>query len=168
MFLANDCQFKWKHERLNWVDDVEQLEHEDQFDVMYRMSLDAFNQLVVILRPKINVGYKQSFIRSTPDANDNIYQELIVAIGIWWLSGGVYHLHLQTDAHIEGLIRPSGTIRRDPVFEVFVSVLVNIIGSSRFVFDVLVNRGGKTRSTSLNFLLSQRVPLLGLCTVLGL
>ena len=88
--FADDLCFKWNKDRLNWADHVEELLHERQWERMYRMSIEAFNILVDILRPGIAVNYKMSMV-STPDASDRIYPELIVAVGIRWLAGGSYH-----------------------------------------------------------------------------
>ena len=46
-------KIKWKHTRLNWKEHVEKLLHEESFDSKYRMSLEAFNTLLELLRPMI-------------------------------------------------------------------------------------------------------------------
>jgi hypothetical protein len=46
---------KWEHQRIDWNEHVTKLLHEKRFHREYRMSLEAFNQLLELLRPSITV-----------------------------------------------------------------------------------------------------------------
>ena len=79
---TTERNFKWPDTRLNWNDHVEKLIHRDEFEHTNRMSLVAFQKLLLleILRPAISVNLVQSR-NSVPDS-DPIYPELIMHIGL--------------------------------------------------------------------------------------
>jgi hypothetical protein len=85
--------FKWNvDERLNWEEEKKRLIHATRASSIrcLRMTPVAFDRLVEILRPDIEVNETMSRV-STPDTNVHIYPELIVVIGIRYLAGGSYH-----------------------------------------------------------------------------
>jgi len=83
----NERNIKWKHQRLNWNEHVDKLVHEESFAAKYRMSLDAFNTLLELLRIMITPNlFKASNLCDEP-----IYPEMVMAIGLRWLGGGSHH-----------------------------------------------------------------------------
>ena len=72
--------------RLSWNEHVSLLLHEDLFTRTYRMSYDAFNTLLELLRPSISCD----LIKSKNCTPEPIYPELVMAIGLQWLAGGSY------------------------------------------------------------------------------
>jgi hypothetical protein len=88
MMPTTDRRFKWKNTRLNWMEHVLKLGHTEEFDQTYRMSLEAFQKLLGILRPMITVDVIKSR-NSTPDS-EPIYAELVMHIGLRWLAGGAF------------------------------------------------------------------------------
>lgn len=78
---------KWKHQRLNWNEHKEKKVHEGTFDQKYRMSVEAFDNLVELLRPMIT----QDQIKARNSCGEPINPELVVAMGLRWLAGGSYH-----------------------------------------------------------------------------
>ena len=80
--------FKWENTRLNWNEHVTKLLHTKEFDQTYRMSHDAFKNLLEILRPMITVDVVKS-CNSMP-SSEPIYPELVMHIGVRWLAGGSY------------------------------------------------------------------------------
>ena len=73
--------YKWQDTRLNWEEHVDKLRHTNSFAQKYRMSYDAFNKLLGILRPFITVNAIKS-MNSCPESSGPIYPELIMAMGI--------------------------------------------------------------------------------------
>ena len=65
-----DLRFKWQHSRLNWSEHVAMLIHMKPFESKFCMSPEAFNKLVNILQPMINLDYIKSQ-NSTPLASDH-------------------------------------------------------------------------------------------------
>ena len=53
---------KWKHQQIDWNEHVTKLLHENRFHREYRMSLEAFNQLLELLRPSLTVHVVKSQI----------------------------------------------------------------------------------------------------------
>ena len=78
---------KWKHQRLNWNEHKEKKVHEGTFDQKYQMSVEAFDNLVELLRPMIT----QDQIKARNSCGEPINPELVVAMGLCWLAGGSYH-----------------------------------------------------------------------------
>jgi hypothetical protein len=78
--------FRWEHERLNWNEHVAKLLHENAFDRKYRMSYNAFNILLELLRPDITCN----IVKSMNSCNEPIFPELVLATGLRWLAGGSY------------------------------------------------------------------------------
>lgn len=79
-------KIKWKHSRLNWNEHEMKLLHEEQFNVTYRMSHEAFTSLVDLLRPEI----VPNLVKSLNSCDEPIYPEMVVAVGLRWLAGGSY------------------------------------------------------------------------------
>jgi hypothetical protein len=79
-------KIKWKHTRVNWKEHVEKLIHEEDFDRTYRMSVEAFNTLVDLLRPMIT----PNLIKALNSCVEPIYPEIAVAVALRWLAGGSY------------------------------------------------------------------------------
>jgi hypothetical protein len=68
------------------------------------MSLEAFNQLLELLRPSITVDVVKSNASSgLYSSNQPIYPELILGIGLRWLAGG----NLIEICHVYGVSYPS-------------------------------------------------------------
>ena len=57
---------KWVHQQIDWNEHVTKLLHENRFQREYRMSLEAFNQLLELLRPSITVKVVKSNASSLP------------------------------------------------------------------------------------------------------
>ena len=64
--------------------------HKRKFHKMYRMTATAFDDLVEIVRPIVEVDVRKS-MASTPLSNSTIFPELVVAAGLRWAAGGSYH-----------------------------------------------------------------------------
>ena len=95
---------KWEHQQIDWNEHVTKLLHENRFHREYRMSLEAFNQLLELLRPSITVNVVKSNASSgLYSSNQHIYPELILAIGLRWLAGG----NLIDICHVYGVSYPS-------------------------------------------------------------
>ena len=91
--LCDDGQLripKWRHNRLNWNEHVQKLQHEGTFNRMYRMSLESFNKLVDLLREEITVDFAKS--SNSTRGNEPIFPELVVAAGL--LAHGMNCNHL--------------------------------------------------------------------------
>ena len=73
---------RWDHTQIDWDAHVEKLCHEQRFKREYRMSLEGFNKLVLILSLSLQRNNMYS-CSSTP-----ISPIIIVSIGIWYLAGG--------------------------------------------------------------------------------
>ena len=58
---------KWEHQRIDWNEHVTKLLHENRFHREYCMSLEAFNQLLDLLRPSITVNVVK------PNASSALY-----------------------------------------------------------------------------------------------
>ncbi|KAI2500618.1 hypothetical protein MHU86_13839 [Fragilaria crotonensis] len=71
---------KWIHKRLNWEEHVRKLHHEQAFDRTYRMSFDAFNRLLDLLRDDL-MTISATQHGGCRDA-DAVEPELVMAIGI--------------------------------------------------------------------------------------
>ena len=50
---------KWEHQRIDWNEHVTKLLHEKRFHREYRMSLEAFNQLLEFLQPHENRFHRE-------------------------------------------------------------------------------------------------------------
>ena len=57
--------FKWEEQRLDWNRHKERLLHQNKFHKQYRMEAEAFDVLVDILRPAVQVNEIRS-MASTP------------------------------------------------------------------------------------------------------
>lgn len=79
-------KIKWKHSRLNWNEHVEKLLHEEYFNATYRMSHEAFTSLLNFLHPMIT----PNLIKALNSCEEAIYPEMVMAVGLRWLSGGSY------------------------------------------------------------------------------
>ncbi len=73
---------RWEHQRMIWDDHVKQLMHEGMFENEYRMSYEAYETLLSILKPLLQ--RKEYNSRS----EDPILPEHIVATGMRYLCGG--------------------------------------------------------------------------------
>ena len=79
---------KWEHQRIDWNEHVAKLLHENRFHHEYWMTLEAFKQLLELLRLSITVNVVKSNASSgLYSSNKHIYPELILAIGLRWLAG---------------------------------------------------------------------------------
>ena len=79
---------KWEHQQIEWNEHVTKLLHENRFHREYHMSLEAFNQLLELLRPSITANVVKSNASSgLYSSNQHIYPDLILAIVLRWLSG---------------------------------------------------------------------------------
>ena len=78
---------KWVHQRLNWLDHVKKLEHENLFARTYCMALQVFMSLVDMLNQYISYDYSKYGYTNTQQP---IQAEITVAIGLCWLAGGSY------------------------------------------------------------------------------
>lgn len=79
-------KIKWKHSRLNWSEHVAKLLHEGSFNATYRMSHEAFNTLLAFLCPMIT----PNLVKALNSCDEEIYPEMVMAVGLRWLSGGSY------------------------------------------------------------------------------
>jgi hypothetical protein len=77
----------WDHERLDWSQYLRKHRHEGRFAKKYRMSEEAFNNLVQILTPFLHRG---DTAQSRKRCSEEIYPEIFVAIGLRYLAGGAY------------------------------------------------------------------------------
>ena len=95
---------KGENQQLDWNDHVTQLLHENRFHHEYRMSLQAFNHLLELLRSSFTVNVVKSNASSgLYSTNRHIYPELILAIGLCWLAGRkLIDIH-----HVYGVSYPS-------------------------------------------------------------
>ena len=73
---------RWEHVRVEWDYHVATLMHSDQFHVDYRMSKKAWNKLKIVLEPSI---YRHT---SKSRANEPVYTEIVMGIGMRYLAGG--------------------------------------------------------------------------------
>ena len=73
---------KWIHRRLCWESHIAKLQHEKLFKRTYRMSVNAFRTLRDLLGPSIDL---KAYRSPVPEP---IYPELVMAVGIRYLSGG--------------------------------------------------------------------------------
>ena len=72
----------WVHKTFVWADHIQQLLHEDRFDIEYRMSLQAFSKLHSILQVKLRRRIKLSrLIRP-------VTVEMVIGTGLRYLAGG--------------------------------------------------------------------------------
>ena len=78
---------KWEHQWLDWNDHVTKLLHEHRFHHEYRMSLQAFNHVLQLLKPSITAvdAVKSNTSSSSYSTNQHIYPKLILAISLFWL-----------------------------------------------------------------------------------
>ena len=72
----------WQHSRIDWKAHVDQLLHESLFQRTYRMSLKAFEKLTFLLGDRLIMD------PSVCPVDEPIYPEIVVAVGIRYLSGG--------------------------------------------------------------------------------
>lgn len=72
---------KWQYQRIKWKAHVVELRHTRLFKNKYRMSVRAFRKLTRILGKNITVD--ETFC----PVSESIYPEIIVAVGIRYLSG---------------------------------------------------------------------------------
>ena len=84
---ADTRKFKWQEDRLVWDDYVAKLEHKNEFHGHFRMSKKAFTKLCELLRVYIAVDEVKA--RNSVDT-EPIYPELVVAVSIRWLAGGIW------------------------------------------------------------------------------
>ena len=64
----------WRHRRFDWDDHVRQLEHEDRFEMEYKMSINTFNELKLILQQKLMRDSRRKGRRRT------VTVEMIIAL----------------------------------------------------------------------------------------
>jgi hypothetical protein len=76
----------WQHERLDWDLHVKKLLHENRFHIRYRMALEDFDALVLLLGDEVVPNVSMSRRRSA----EAIYPEMVVGVGIRYLAGGSY------------------------------------------------------------------------------
>jgi hypothetical protein len=76
----------WQHERLDWDLHVKKLLHENRFHIRYRMALEDFDALVLLLGDEVVPNVAMSRRRSA----EAIYPEMVVGVGIRYLAGGSY------------------------------------------------------------------------------
>ena len=76
----------WVHTRVDWEKHVTKLLHENRFHKRYRMSLKDFNFLVRLLQKYIKPNWDMSSRR----CDHPIIAEVVVAVGLRYLSGGTY------------------------------------------------------------------------------
>ena len=88
--LIRSRVFKWNEKRLNWMEHRAKLLHKAKFHKQYRMTAAAFDALVDIVRPVVQVDVRMSMV-STPLSDSTIFPELVVAAGLRWVAGGSYH-----------------------------------------------------------------------------
>ena len=79
--LLNQRRNRWNHIRLNWDEHVIQLKHENRFQREYRMSLNAFNRLKLLLFPYLRRESKKR------NCTDPVCVEFIMGIGLRYLAG---------------------------------------------------------------------------------
>ena len=75
---------KWIHRRLNWESHLQALYHERLFKRTYRMSQTAFEKLRDMLGDMLIIVQA----RQCPIPEALLYPEIIMAIGLLYLSGG--------------------------------------------------------------------------------
>ena len=75
--------------RLAWDEHVRMLLLENQFERTYRMSHEAFQNLVELLRPDISVDEAMSYVSSS-GSTQPIIPELVLHCLLRYLSGGTY------------------------------------------------------------------------------
>ena len=79
---------KWSLPRLIWPEYVEELIHQNEFDLTFRMSFLSFCKLVELLRVKLTVDDRQG--NRSSEGSGCIMPELVVAMTLRWLAGGVW------------------------------------------------------------------------------
>jgi hypothetical protein len=84
--LTGKRAHRWQHERLDWELHVRKLLHEKRFHIRYRMPLEHFDALVLLLGKDVSPDVTQS--KRHNDAP--IYPEIFVGVGIRYLAGGSY------------------------------------------------------------------------------
>jgi hypothetical protein len=77
---------RWSLPRCIWSEYVEELTHQNEFKVTFRMSLMSFNKLVELLRPALTIDELQSCRASR--GRKPVIPELVVAMSVRWLAGG--------------------------------------------------------------------------------
>ena len=81
----NAINERWVYERKSaFFKLLVKLRHQGKFRKRFRMSEGAFNRLVSLLEPYLQRDSRYS------RAKDPVFVEMIVAIGLRWLSGGTY------------------------------------------------------------------------------
>lgn len=78
--------------RLRWQQHVQLLLHENQFHVMYRMTIGSFNKLLELLTPKLQLNERFGRLSS----GEPISCEIMLHCTIRYLAGGSYHDIRQT------------------------------------------------------------------------
>ena len=81
-YVFSERSSRWQHQRMDWVSHVSLLIHEHRFEIEYRMSYPAFNQLKHLLKPTLK--RKKSMSRSLRPIDMNI----IVGTALRYLAGG--------------------------------------------------------------------------------
>ena len=75
---------QWIHTRIDWCYHVDKKIHEDMFVKTYRMSFDAFKDLMLLLSPYLVRDYSKS------RTLEPVPMHTIVAIGLQYLTGSKY------------------------------------------------------------------------------
>jgi DDE superfamily endonuclease len=87
--IIDGYRSKYKvRDRIEWEPHAEKLLNEGAFNVMYRMSYEAFNKICDYLDPIIAVDAEMSQLRTGTGVNAT---KIIVASFIRWISGGAHH-----------------------------------------------------------------------------
>jgi hypothetical protein len=87
-YYDNERDTFFSRNRINWDRHVQELVNENAFGRVYRMSLEAFNQLCIYLDPLLLVDEDMSTLRTNKPPID---KTIIISSFIRWVSGGSYH-----------------------------------------------------------------------------
>ena len=74
---------RWLYKRMDWQSHVRKLVHQEEFERTYGMRLQSFNKLVSVLLPDVQRKLSKSRVP------EPVFPELIVAVGLRYLRGGM-------------------------------------------------------------------------------
>ena len=114
---------RWRYDRIDWKNHVEQLRYTNKFQSRYHLTEESFDKLVGILRDEIKIDEKQSMC-STSGMNP-ITPEMVVGAGLRFLGGELHKSIAEGVANLRKSLRFSfydGILLID-------SSLVHVIGS---------------------------------------
>jgi hypothetical protein len=131
-------------QRLKWDQHVRQLEREEQFKRMYRVSLASFNKLIDLLWPWLHVNLKQSCDASK--GKQPIVAEIIMHCTLCYLAGGSVHnipvcAGLSVSSFYRAVRRGIGAINAWPKLAFKFPITVEDLMKSASEFEQLSSHG---------------------------